>query len=571
MLDSTKGWVLAFVALTIFFAVVSVTNHNEAIDAVLYGASAEAYPRWHPHNTRAILFFYSYRFIYFLVAGLGLNLSGYTILCGVTVLCAAGAVLLFYRLLRRGLQLSESSSVFGSLLLMSSYGFLRYANEIEIYIPSIFLVLAVVNALFDAERARQLTLVRSAVIGFFGGLVVAFYQPNALPLFFAGSVLFYRREDWPAYIAYGASGVTAFVLCVGWVYWADQGSVPTLSLMMDYVAPDEGTFFTSGFKLEVFIKAALAILHNFASINWAYGWPSVDGIVAKYQPRHYYFAREIFFAAKSYGWLNYVATFTFAATIVGWLFLLVKACRQHVSQPRNSRLAFVLIWLALNAGTSLYLNPGEREVWITTIPPAAALLSLYVFESLRGNRQLVAAMIALLFVHNVLGGLGMYRSSSGDLYGGSTAWIRDNGARGDWVVTSGAEHVWYNKMKLLYYPIARKSDATIADEFFNYAHFDGKHGQILHWLDGHDKLMPVQELLQTLATSPNRVFLTDDVVKPRHLPDRFDDGDRSDHLTQLGAFLAKSATVVDDGPFGKTYELDKARLAAAIAAGGPAP
>lgn len=555
--------VAAFVALVALYSNAHVTNRFESFDNLAFSASAEVFPAWSTPDARMMLFYHLNRFVFHAVDSLGLNLGVHTVLCFLGAMFAAGSVLLVYRFLKYTFKLSEAASVAGAATLGSMYGFLRYANEIEVYIGAIFVTLLCLNLLFHELGKGRLNIGRAALLGMASGLAVTYYQPIAFALFFAPAVVFLYRRWLIQYVAYGAAGVATFLVCAIAANWVELGHAPNVAAFLDFMMERSDEFTPPGLTLVSFVKAAQAILHDIFSLNWLYAMPGMEDRIRQFQPQHYYYAEEIFFAARHYG-LIWVAVATFAAAVAWSLYLIVAAIRSGRHRPIDVNAVFLITWFVFAAMANLALNPGERETWIVSLSAIAMLIAIFVYEPLRERPRALAVMVGLLLLHNLVGGIGMYRNEKGDLFAGRTEWIRHNGNRDDWVLTTGAGEDWFNKMRILRYPIAHKQGSRLEDEFFKFMYFNGDKATVQHWRYGAPTLVSANEMLNMLKHEGNRVLIMEPVLDPRPLPPRLEGANEYEKLVAFANFLKPYATVIDDGPYGKTYEIDKAHLPASL-------
>lgn len=548
-----------FVLLVLFFFMTRVSNRVEAVDTLTFSADAEVASFWSNPDARMLLFYRVNRAAMQAVEALGLNLDVYTVLGAIGALFAAGSVLLLYRLLRKELDLSTPASIAGALTLAVSYGFWRYATEVEVYIGATFLTLLCLNLLFHSLNGPILSITQAAGLGVISGLAVTYYQPNAFPLFFAAALLFAYRRYFLQFFAYGAAGVGVFMLSVVLALWGELGRFPEIHELTGLLTARSDEFAPPGIGIMSFTKAGLAILHDFLSLMPLYALPGAEELIERLAPQHYYFAEEIFYATRisNFSW---IAIATFVAALAWLAYLVAAAVVSNERRPLDIKIAFVVLWFAIIAAANIKLNPAEREVWIIALPAIVILLAVFIYEPLRTRPRLLAVMIALLLCHNLFGGIAIYRNPDGDLFAKRSAWIREHADRGDWLIRTGFPGDRWNKMRILRYRIAHKPDPHIRDRFFNFMFFDGEFANQEKWGYGRDDRIAPDEMLRLLKTTGNRIFAPEAVLDPKPLPPRADRDEVYANLVAFGAFLKKYAKLVDDGPFGKTYEIDKARL-----------
>ncbi|WP_072394776.1 hypothetical protein [Hyphomicrobium sp. CS1GBMeth3] len=549
----------AFSLLVLFFLMTKVSNRVEAVDTLTFSADAEVASFWSNPDSRMLLFYRINRAAVQAAESLGLQLDVYIVLGALGAIFAAGSVLLLYRLLRTELDLSGPTSVFGALTLAFSYGFLRYATEVEVYIGATFLTLLCLNLLFHYLDRPPLRVSQAILLGAASGVAVTYYQPTAFPLFFAATLLFLHKRYFLQFLAYGATGVGVYLLSVVLALWGELGRFPEMTELSGLLVARSDEFFPPEIGVLSFAKAGLAILHDFLSLMPFYALPGAEELIKRLVPQHHYFAEDFFFATRNYGAI-WIAVATFVAALVWFAYLVVRAIFAKERRPLDIKVAFVFLWFAIVVAANIKLNPAEREVWITSLPAIAILVAVFIYEPLKTRPRALAVMVALVLSHNLIGGIAIYRNPDGDLYASRTSWIREHGERGDWLIRTGFPGDRWNKMKILRYPIAHKPEPDISDQFFNFMFFGGDRANREKWGYSPDELISPDEMLRLLKTTGNRVFAPEAVIDPKPLPPRADRDEVYARLVAFGAFLKGYAKVVDDGPLGKTYEIDKARL-----------
>ncbi len=557
-LDRTRR-VALFCFLVLFYFTSGVTNRVESVDTLAFSADAEVTPFWHNHDARLLLFYRLNRAVYRTLDFLGLDWGVYAVLGLLGSLFAAGSVLLLYRLFRSAFELSKPASIAGSATLAFSYGFLRYANEVEVYIGAIFLTLLCVNLIFFYIRQPSLTATRCLLLGALSGIAVGYYQPIALALFFAATVLFVNRRYYVQYLAYGAAGVGTYLLILALSLGGASGRIPTPHDIRALIFARSSEFDPPVFGASSLVKAGAAILHDFTSIISLYGLPGVDTMLAQKMPYHHYYAESIFFAARNYP-LSSAAVVTFILAMAWFTFMISAAIMRKERRPLDAAITFAFAWLILAGAVNIILNPAEREVWILSLVPATIIITAFVFEPLRDRPSYLAATALILLLHNIIGGLGIFWNDKGDLFASRSAWIRANADQGDWILTTGEKSDWFDRMRILRYPIARRQSHRTEDPFLNFMYFDGQNAFVQRWHVGAYVALTPKEMLLKLKTTGGRVFALDATVSPRPLPQRIDVDGASEQLASFGRFLRAYATVVADGPTGKTFEIDKTKL-----------
>src|SRR5690606_31140081 len=101
------------------------------------------------------------------------------------------------------------------------------ANEAEVYSGATFLTLLSARLLLRQLGDSSLKLRQSFHAGLLAGVAVSYYQPTALPLFFAAPVLFLARRRLLHYVVYGAAGVGIYSIIILGSLWAETGQLPS--------------------------------------------------------------------------------------------------------------------------------------------------------------------------------------------------------------------------------------------------------------------------------------------------------------------------------------------------------
>jgi hypothetical protein len=115
-------------------------------------------------------------------------------------------------------------------------------------------------------------------------------------------------------------------------------------------------------------------------------------------------------------------------------------------------------------------------------------------------------------------------------------------------------------MRILRYPITHDSNGGVRDPYFNFMYFDGNYGVVQQWHAGAYKRLAVSDLIKTLGETGTRVFVFESALYPKELPSALDAGNHTEGLKSFAKFLQPYATIVADGPGGKTYQIDVERL-----------
>ncbi len=143
---SCLKYILLFLATLVFFALVAPGNHSEAEDAFEYSRLIEegsGAVLFHPHH---LLYLPAQKAVFQTAQMLGYDGRSYYVARTVSMFSASIALFLFFLIARRMCGGSQMLPIVGTLGLLFSYGFMRYACEVEIYLPAMALALAAIYA-----------------------------------------------------------------------------------------------------------------------------------------------------------------------------------------------------------------------------------------------------------------------------------------------------------------------------------------------------------------------------------------------------------------------------------------
>jgi hypothetical protein len=538
-----------FIAIAAFYVLTLPANHSEAVDGYDYAHRAEALAITNIDDTRSILFTFINKLLYQASQLLGLGWRAMPVLIAFEVLTAAGSVLLMARLLHRGFDLSHVASWSGAAFLGVSYGFWRYAGEVEVYVPSIFLILATLNLLFDAldeaenGQPRWAAVIPAAVLAGLSGL---YYQPNVIPLFLAVPALMLSRKRLASFIVYGAVG-SAVVLC-GFVaaYLVHNQEPLSATSLLAFLTNRGDEFRTYPVTFKTLLAMTQAILHNIVSTNWMFGISSITHSLHNLYPNSA--ITQKVFAAENFRPFVYIAPLLIVV-------LLGLTCRMGiiaVGQRRydwiGRRTLYCITWLVALCAIIAVLDPTSREPWIMALPPIVILFSIYIFEPLAKNGRWGSPIIFLitLLLCNFFGGIGIVQSLSGDFYYARMAWLRGNASSNDFILF-GEQNDF--RRPLIYLQYEANMRVRIYPPIKGYA--------------ANEDLAQVQfmeELFKNARARKGRVFVlseffVDDWALLRK------SWRNEQRLTRAKSFMdriRRHARLVDEGPLGGVYEIGPA-------------
>jgi hypothetical protein len=329
--------------------------------------------------------------------------------------CASIALFLFFLIAQRMCGGVQILPIVGTLGLLFSYGFMRYACEVEIYLPAMALVLA---AIYSAVRGRFV----SGVI--FASLAVLMHTINAAATLVVVPLIYlWISKDWKRAVLH----IVATVAMVGLVYLVVQNVWGTFCPPVDSASEGWLQPGTIGKALVGFGQCVL-------SANFVFAYETVAEKLQALFP-YRVFVEELFAAAHLPPWLKVAAPVTFFLALAGLIgvagVLFFRACRHH---PFNRVFFVLLLWLGGTMFPTLMLEPSNPELWILALAPLW-MLFLWLAAEVKTVQWLVV-VVCLLGVHNIVAGMGAVKTRDGDYNFRKAEWVLQNAEAGDVVNTA---------------------------------------------------------------------------------------------------------------------------------------
>jgi hypothetical protein len=413
----------------LLFAAVLPPNHSEAEDAFEYSRLVEegqGATLFHPHH---LLYLPLQKGIYATAQALGYGGRAYYTARAVSMAAGAFAIGLFYLLVcrlqhpgdRRGVQWIPALSAAG---LLFSYGFVRYACEVEIYVPAAALALGALYAALHPSGS-----VRWSAAGIvLASLALLMHSINAalalgvIPLCY----WFVTKARSRAVIHLIATG-----LFVGAAY-------ALAHFACGLYRPPLDTASEGGLQSATVWKAAVGFGQCLMSANFVFAYEAVADALQQLFP-YRMFTEELFTVLHMPSWLKWTAPLTFACALAA---LALSACVILWHACRRRRIDWVLpilvLWLGGTMLPTLLLEPSNPELWILVLPPLWSLFAWFG-GGLAGKKQIKYVLlpaVVLLGVHNLSAGMGLIRSAESDYHYKKAAWALQHAGAGDVLVTA---------------------------------------------------------------------------------------------------------------------------------------
>lgn len=547
-----------FAVLVLLYSLTGVANRIESVDGYLYAGSAEFLAIADVHDPRSLVFHKLNQLLALANAAAGMPFDTYALLCVPTILAGAFGVILMYRFQRQHLLLSAEASTVGAALLAVSYGYWRYANEIEVYIPSICFILTVLSLVCERLSRPVSHHADYLAPGIIAGLAVLYYQANAIPLFVVMPILFLLSRRVTAFVAYAAAGgivVTGGLLIA---YVADLSGEASIQGLVTFLSRRSEEFPAPGIDLISLARAGSAILRDIITLNWLYGSDWGRELIAANAPAHAYYHEGYFFAAAQSPWIVLLAPLTFAVTLCGLAMLVVLGMRSPADRKPSRRpvIAFLIAWLFTHAVVVISLDPMEMEVWIISLVPIWALFAVVISRSGFSQTKLIAALAVILVMalHNFIGGLKIFSTSESDLYLKQVDGILHTARKGDFVLFTGPYPPVVKPVRLLVEKLEnRDRRAGDAGQFITPVYSDGDTAMIYRFDEHAIQKLPLDAVLRDIRESGRRLIVAEEALNPRPLPQKLGGQKRFARLSALAARLRQSAENVHGDGTGTAY------------------
>ena len=440
-----RRWLLfgtGLAALLLLYASTVPGNHTEAEDSLWYAYDVRTKPYHALFHIHHLLYLPVMHLIYTAIPGV----DAYHLLIGIDILCAVATVGLLFGWLRRGLRLGLPASLFGCLFLAFCYGFWRYADEAEVYLPALVLMTLLAWRVF--RRAQPLPAAETwrggVLTALLGAVSMLMHAPLSTPLaVVAVPVYLLLTRRWRTFLVYGG---VATVLVTGAYYTAYQveraahdPALPAPATFSKFLAEAGGESPLSA-TLSDFPKSAVGLGPDVVASSYLFAIPEVrEKLLAAFPTRN--FSKELY-TAKSYGLAHAYVAVALALTLL-MLLLFAAVARVKWHGPRlRALLAWpetiaLLLWLAAYVVIVGVVEPENPENWICFLLPLAGCAALVLHFLYRQPERawLPWAFVGLLLTHNLFDGLFIVRSPESDFFRHKGAWVIAHTQPGDVVFT----------------------------------------------------------------------------------------------------------------------------------------
>lgn len=419
-LNKKKGFLgpvgLLFLGSLLLFGAVMPGNHSEAEDAFEYSRLIEeghGAGQFHPHH---LLYIPMQKAVFKTTCMLGYNGRSYYVARAVSMVAGSAALCLFYLIAVRMQRLTETFHdkkipLFATLGLLFSYGFLRYACEVEVYIPASAMMLA---GFYCALRDDKPWLVFSLSVLFSASAILMHAINTVAGLIVIPLIYVVSMRRWKHALVHGF----ATLVIVGVVYWLVQNVWGTFK-------PATDTASEGWLRPGAFVKAVVGFGQCLLSANFLFTYQPVCEKLQSLFP-YRMFAEEMFTGACLPTWLRVIAPVTFVLALVLLIFFAFRLLMLLIRRRRISgTVACIVVWVAGAALPTLVLEPSNPELWIMAMVPLWMLCTLLVMQMSSAIVAKRLLMLAVLFlgIHNIVAGMGSIKARGGDYVFKKSEWL----------------------------------------------------------------------------------------------------------------------------------------------------
>lgn len=490
------GVVLVLLGLFYFPA---IENRTEAEDAFAYAREVEelSYRQLlHPHHR-----------LYHPIAKAFFSLSGAERSLGVLVwfsaLMAGLGLWVFYLLVRQQTSCGPWQSLAWTSCLAFSYGFWRYAREVEVYAMGWLACLLAVAFLFCSKGKWRKGLIYAVVVV----LVLNVHRALGPPLLVMGMVYFLRERQWRVAVGSLSMGLV--------LYGLSEAGFERLSLPRGSEVPrTELTQFFSeslqslgeekregrSFKVSSLPKGTVGLGVSLFGGNVLMASDEVYNFLAtKVFPYRFMEEEKMMAQGVPAFW---ILVWVVTILVVGASFLAAIFNRREIPKEANSRVWAIAVGFLSYAGMILVFEPGNPEMWLLGLP----LLWLAVVFCLREVAlKRLAVLAASVALASYLGGMGLLSDRDRDYHVVTSSLVRETGNPAD-LYLMGTQNAVHRRFVTYYVPVevvvARTGDPR-GPEFYRRIHQEVAAGRRVFV---HETLFEFEPEFETLLEQAGLAF-----------------------------------------------------------------
>jgi len=465
---------ILFAGTLLFLFLTFPENRSEADDAFWYAALVRDEPVNALYNPRFLLFLPLIKAIYILIP----VADAYIFMCVVSMLFAAGILVLLRRILLAHTNLDRAVVWWIILLTLLSYEFWRYSFESEVYMIAIFLILLTLDRQLKIYQ-EGLNGRRLVILILVSSFTVLVYKPAFLAVFIAFPLFFLFRKLYRALVLfYATSGVAIIGVYYLTYLLYTLGPENFISHLLGGVNNPTGSA----------LMAPVVVISNFCATAWIFGVEELKSTVTRVFA-HKVMMEELLTASQVNGW-SYFLIVLVLLLVTLFLFLVINAIREI----RRSGLEWTGFYWVMTAlidiygGFLLVMDPSSNEPWLILSIPIAIILGKLLIQPLgrRGSLIIPWTFVLILGVYNYIGGIGLLQNRNVDYNFLKADWLNNHTGSNDLVLSLGP-------MSFVRY-IDYYSKASV----YNY----------------EEQFMKGNVMIDTLHGHEGNIYLTNDMITP---------------------------------------------------------
>ena len=550
--------VLVYLFFSALYLLTWVGNVGDTDDVYYFAYLVENFPVNYVGDPRLLLYKAAMQWGYLGINLAELPITGLQLMRAFSALCGGAIVIVFYQMLVRDLKIHVIAAAAATMFLVMSYGFWRYAIEAEVYIPSILLLLIALRWFYHLENKVEVGPFAMVPLGVFSGIVVLFYQPNAIPLALAFTLMMLRRGRCCGLIVYG---LVAGVIVIGG-YWLGFKIYTThplgLETFQQFLAQRSLEFVVWPFDKENIIRATLGsiliLTHDLVSANWlfAHDWVALD--VKQLFAYEWFVEKQ--YTARQGGWLIYPPLLLLPLLGLLSLWLIIRAFPYGFKALVQQKTLPYLVWLLFSGLVVWRLNPYGPEAWIMLLPPLVVVLTILVIQPavMNGVRKPLLAMVLIVVAHNAMSGIGIIHDHLSEYAVAKTQWILDNAGENDAVLIVDDNPLFMTmnyRSNAVILPLVLEATPIIAEGLLS-----GKwRVKLASELSKDFRVVMLDEFFAKTLREGNRVIFTSDFFEGSRRRQYSTMSDKE--LALLDELRSRLTEVWHDDELGSIYVMDK--------------
>lgn len=434
---SAPRWLLPLATVLLVATVYVLTgpgNRTEADDAFWFAYDIEHGSLrnllGHDHASH-LLFLPLARGLFNLVRLFNIEIRAYDAVRLANCFVAATTVVLLGSVLRRQLRLSSFAAMAGAAGFAVSYGVWRYANEAEVYAVALLVIVVLCLMAFSGLRSTTAVIMASVVatLGIFIHILGVIPAIVIVPV-----VLLLERR---------VRDVVVYALCLallaGTVAYGTYryAAAPQQSFVGYLLGPSPDT----NYSARAIPQSIASLGQDIATSNFLFAHPGIARRIVAAFPMQY-LVEEQYAGERSDGVARTVPLAT-APLLLLLVALVIWFTRRRPPDHDSTRrvappLAALAVWILAYWVFVLGRSSSAPEAWIPLLPAVWILIAVVFLEGAqtRAQRAVVVALLIVLAIHNLAGGLWMVRSRSTDFNAVKADWLLVHAGTGDVILTA---------------------------------------------------------------------------------------------------------------------------------------